>query len=158
MDRSVTARCWLTRVFICVLYLCVPWMWWPDCSCPVPASGWSPDRTGPLRRRVWSPHQIWEKTEVKEEETVSCRKTTMDPFTSKQTNSWVSKLYSESSESKNLLWQWRSCSVSSRYSLYPESSSDLVKSLKSKIITALPVLQRTEGDNHTRNNLIITAK
>lgn len=48
------------RVRECVcLYQCVPWRWWPSCSCPAPASGWSPDQTGPLRRRVWSPHQTW---------------------------------------------------------------------------------------------------
>ena len=59
---------WLVNV--CVVYQCVPWRWWPGCSCPAPASGWSPDRTGPLRRRVWSPHRTWVNIKVKEEETV----------------------------------------------------------------------------------------
>lgn len=49
------------------LYPCVPWMWWRDCKGPAPASESSPDRTGLLQKRVWSPRRIWEESKVKED-------------------------------------------------------------------------------------------
>lgn len=49
-----------------VAYQCVPWRWWPDCSCPAPALGWSLDQIGLRRRRAWSPHRTWNKVVVKE--------------------------------------------------------------------------------------------
>ena len=136
---DVTDRC----VFICVTYRCVPWTWWPGCSCPAPASGWSPAPTGPLRRRVWSPRRTWDKITVKEEETVCL-------FRSLSVNGPIT----QTRKGKNVILKW-SASLWQQRRSYSASvddskSSDLIKSVKSKIITALSLVLKRRWRLHRK--------